>query len=207
MDHRRNCVRQPVPRARARGQRRGPVSDDLRARRRLRRPDLDLARPDDRRADGPDAPQAGSRRDGHVADRGDLQVVARRLRRRRRRAGRLDGLPDACFGRSVLRLLPGRPVLGRRRNAGRPGPPVRPHQSRRVPPGVRQAGRPEGLEPLLPGIAQNTSSPRRRNERVARPIMSLSPGQSSRGFSRSPDETIEGIGRALREGRTSCGRS
>ena len=82
VDHRRYGLRQSVPGARAGGQRGRPVPDDLGAGRRLRRPDLDVARPDDRRPDDPDALEARPGRDGHIADRRDLQVDTGRLRGR-----------------------------------------------------------------------------------------------------------------------------
>ncbi len=106
VDHGRHRLRQSVPGPRAGRQRSRPVPDDLGAGRRLRRPDLDVARPDDRRPDDPDALEARPGRDGHVADRRHLQVDAGRLRGRGRRAGRLDGLPDPHLGRSVRRILP-----------------------------------------------------------------------------------------------------
>ena len=78
-----------------------------------------------------------------------------------RRAGRVDGLSDPHLGRDVRRVLPPRPDLGRRRHAGRPDPPVRPHQPRRVPPGIRQAGRAEGLQPDPSWRTRNARNTRR----------------------------------------------
>ena len=108
-------------------------------------------------------------------------------------------------GEAFAEYFRARPDLGRRRHAGRLDPPVRPHQPRRVPSGIRQAGRAEGLDPIVARSPQNARTARgqevNRSDRTN--TMSKSPGSYPRLFP-TPDQTIAGIGRALREGRTSC---
>ena len=113
-------LHQPDPGARPDGHRRGPVPDDLRDRRGLRRRDHDGARQDDRRPDDPDAAQARAGRGGDLADRRPVQVDPGRLRGRGGGPGGLDGLPDPHLGPRLHGLLPPRPGLGRRRDAGAP---------------------------------------------------------------------------------------
>ena len=210
VDDRGHRVHQPVPGPGIARQRRRAVPDDYRAGRRLRSDPLDLERPDVRHRDGPDALEARPGRGRHLADRRDLQVIAGRIRGRWGRAGRLDGLPHPYFRRDVRRILPARPDLGRRRTPGRLDPAVRPDQPHGVPPGIRQAGGPKSLQPVpagiidVRGVARGKDSGRCRNSRMS--TMSETDREYPRLFPK-PEQTIAGIGRAIREGRRHlCGR-
>ena len=94
-------------------------------------------------------------------------------------------------GQTFAEYFAPRPVVGRRRHAGRPDPPVRPEQPRRVPPGVRQAGRRPGLRSVLP---RGRSSPPARIP------------EESRRWRLFPERRRDDRGRgpALRDRRDTC---
>ena len=136
---------------------------------------------------------------------GPVQVVACRLRGRRGGPGGLDGLPDAHLRPDLHRVLRPRPVLGRRRHAGRPGPPVRPEQPRRVPPGVRQAGHRPGPEPEGQGREASGGQGILSGAEARAPARgTITSKETSMSLYPNEHETIEGVGRALRAGRTTC---
>ncbi len=206
MDHRRNRLCQPVPGARAGGQRGRAVSDDLGAGLGVYGVQISASH----------VRMIGGQMVQMLLKLGLVETATSLVAGIFKSslvgyaaAGAVQGVSMAYLthvsGETFAEYFRQRPDLGRRRDAGSPRPPVRPHQPRRVPSGVRQAGGPESVEPTSPGAAEESRAG--GGQDLSRDRGRSTVPQAEQLFPRlvpEPDDTIVGAGRASARRRTSC---